>query len=143
MSEYEAKLLLPAVVEKSGHNQVRAGGHFSPHSSSPLPHFSHYPAPVDKSKRSILSTVRSTPLLFHTQDKVRLENRELLCRVISSLHTFITIVTHNFPTPLQDKIRLENRELLRRASAVYGPAKVVLYIKVWGRGGEGEGEEEV
>ena len=50
MTEYEAKLLLPALVEKSGHNQ--------------------------------------------------------------------------------DKIRQENRELLRKAASVYGPAKVVLFIKV-------------
>lgn len=32
----------------------------------------------------------------------------------------------------QDKIRQENREVLRKTGAVYGPAKLLVFIKVCG-----------
>ena len=108
---------------------------FLPILQPPLTHLPHYPTLFFPQHRPLHATAVPHPGGTRSAWRTRSYFR---CRAFPSLHTFLTTVPHHSPTPLQDKIRLENRELLRRASAVYGPAKVVLYIKVWGmRGGRG------
>jgi hypothetical protein len=129
MTEFEAKLLLPALVDKAGHNHVSSlVWQRAPARMHQQQQHAHAYSVLRMANCCTFACIG--PVCVHVARDV-LGVRQCMA---GSVHDRARLSPRSNVRPphadAQDKLKAEHRELLRRAALVHSPVKIMAFVKV-------------